>query len=88
MSFSTYTVSLYGHGDAKAQVGFQFSSRDDLYQRFVSLLQQAIEKAKEDHSSKQFGVSERIRLLSNLHKEGFISDAEFKQKREDLIKQL
>jgi len=57
--------------------------------KFAGAIRQEIQKAKASSTSENSkSVEERLRALTNLYKEGLISEVEFQQKRKEILGQL
>ncbi len=56
--------------------------------KFVSTLRAAISQAKATASRTQVNPANLLRELTQLHNERFITDAEFEQKRKEILNQL
>lgn len=84
-----YSVTAHRHGSAAivCSFGSQQASR-----KFASILREAIEKAKTAHVAAPLdspgSVEERLRTLTQLHRDGLVSDTEFQQKRKEILGQL
>jgi len=86
---STYFVSLYGEDMQRAKMGFDFGVRDDFYNRFTTLLRNALDKCKGvQPSSTPSDPSVRLRQLAALRADGLISEDEFQRKRTEILKEL
>ncbi len=90
---SGYGISLYGHDSQQAIVGFRFSSKDELYSRFNKILKEGYENASVSQESENIesghrSTIERMSKLEQLFKSGRITEVEYKQKREEIIRDL
>jgi hypothetical protein len=72
-----------------ANASFIGERKVEMSRKFSDAIRQEIQKIKTSSTSENSkGVEERLRALTNLYKEGLISEAEFQQKRKEIIGQL
>jgi len=84
-----YKTIVHSQGEATIWAGFASLQME---QKFANILRQAIKQARAAPtatSSPSLSILEdRLRVLTQLHKDGLISEAEFQQKRGELLNQL
>ncbi len=86
---SVFVVSLYGEDMQMAKIGFSFRARDDFYNRFTTLLRNALDKFKGVQPSiTPSDPSVRLRQLAALRADGLISEDEFQRKRTEILTKL
>jgi hypothetical protein len=78
-------VSIKGHGETGLYLKFELGQ---VTQKFVAILRDATNRARGMTSQTQANPADRLRELAKLHQEGFISDAEFEQKRKEILGKL
>ncbi len=75
-------VTLSGHGDTHKILYLERGHK------FISALRAAIGQAKTTASQMQISAGNRLQELTQLRNERLISDAEFEQKRKEILNQL
>ncbi len=68
---------------------FSGAHKVNMSRKFTDAIRQELQKARTSSASENSkSVEERLRTLTNLHKEGLVSEAEFQQKRKEILGQL
>jgi len=84
-----YVVSASGHGESSTQCMF---ASEEYAHRFSVALSQAVDSIKSTSvstsSKSPSSTEDRLQVLTKLHKDGLVSDAEFQQKRSEILKEL
>jgi hypothetical protein len=86
----THGIDIQGHGGSRMR--YYFESNEVLV-KFRNILQDAMNRAKQTPSQSQTtqpqrNPADRLRELVQLHQDGFITDAEFEQKRKEILGRL
>jgi len=84
----SYVIRLYGQDTSQPQVGFSFPAKNDVYQKFLGVLNMAVEKAKNSGNKEELNIADRLQRLTKLHHDGLITEEEFRRKREEILNQL
>jgi hypothetical protein len=80
-----YYIDVVGHGDTTIRM--LFNTRQFLL-KYTGKLNEVIEQARSITSQSQISPADRLRELQNLYNERLISDAEYQQKRREILGQL
>ncbi len=79
-------ISLGGNGSVL--MGFIFGEQNESYYKFLKILQDAWEKTKNIQMSRTISPSERLQEINNLLASKLITETEYKQKREEILRDL
>ncbi len=78
-------VAIGGHGDYPTLLWLE---QGQVASKFIAILRDAVNTARGMASQTQANPADRLRELAKLHQEGFINDAEFEQKRREILGKL
>lgn len=73
---------------SESSIVFKFFGRDEQYQYVLKYVSEFAARARRPLNYQPVDMSERLRQLAQLHSDGLITDQEYTQKREQIIRGL
>jgi len=83
---------IYARGHGNSVIWLPFRSEKEISKKFVEILRNTVEKARNissvSPSQPPTNIEERLRVLTQLHKDNLINDIEFQEKRKEILGEL
>ena len=84
-----HTIKFFGSGNKVSMKWI--SSDEETVHKFVSLVRNKLEKSQSSDTNEnrlQYGITEQIREIAELHGQGILTDSEFESKKQELLDRL
>ncbi|MDE0330555.1 MAG: PH domain-containing protein [Nitrospinae bacterium] len=84
-----HAISFFGSGNKVSMKWI--SSEEETVHKFVSFVRSKLESSKSSDTSEsrlQYGISEQIREIAELHEQGILTDSEFESKKQELLDRI